>query len=399
MISDGDHLCGCSEYERLQSIFGREYICEYSLMKKDSDDALKGQFERILGKKSQKRKKAKKPKINYRRLASIQLAQLRRIAIYLQCDCGEILDVEIWLEVMANILSSAPPCKEWIGRKPVKIELGLSNQSLTKACVDFRLTASQEQIRRQVRETSAWRQKMSAIKGRSFFVPMKMDTIGKRLGITEEVRQATEAWNIGTYDGSKKQRATAALIRDKFRQRNNREIAGATPRSKSLTALKPWAAYGVSRRTWERWRALDYLSDSECKQYSQAKDVASSSVVNSSKTNKDTAQIHPEPILVQENAQTLRAPPSRQDTTDQRLGGQKHACDSSVLTDKAEALNHEASCRSKVSVSGILCRPTVSSKMAELIQLLGSVERANKLLSFDLELDEPPSENASDELW
>lgn len=353
-----------------------------------------------MSKPSKRGKKTKREKkISYRQLAAIQMKQLSRIGIYLTEECGEILDVDVWLEVLANILSSFPPGNEWIGRDNTKIVFGLSEASLAKACVDCRISASKMQISRQVRETLAWRLKMSQRHGRLFSKPMKLDTIGKRLGVTEEVRQLTQAWNIGTYDGSPKQRAQAGRMRDKFRQRQKREAAGATPRSKSLTALKPWEAYGVCRRTWERWRLAGYLPDAGCDDYTQAHDAANSSVVNSSEAINGLSQIHPGPSLVHEREPTLRASPSRQTATDQRLGGQLSASESGVLTERAKALRQ-----------GIL-RISEASGGAMLHARVQSTEPVNRIkVSDDFEgwdfLPLPDGENRkfsptaeADELW
>lgn len=44
---------------------------------------------------------------------------------------------------------------------------------------------------------------------------------------------------------------------DKLRKRAERAAKGATPRSESLSATRPWEALGISRRTWYRKQAVE----------------------------------------------------------------------------------------------------------------------------------------------
>jgi hypothetical protein len=60
---------------------------------------------------------------------------------------------------------------------------------------------------------------------------------------------------------NKRQRTQLRKLRAHERYRRRRQALGATPRIQSLSALKPWAAEGISRRTWERRRRADANSN------------------------------------------------------------------------------------------------------------------------------------------
>jgi hypothetical protein len=268
---------------------------------------------------SRSRKKGRgRPRINHRRLSALILAQLYRVSIYMQEVCGEILDADEWLEVFANILSSAPPGKHYIGRRAEKVQLGLSYHSLAEACVRGRIRATDMQIQQQVEKTTNWRKLLAERAGKPVLFPMKPDTIGRKLGITPPIRNACYAWNLGTYGGSPQDRRQASRERDKLRNRANREAAGAKPRNQSLSQTKPWDAMGISRSSWYRLppelrNGASSRTDSGAN--SQVYAGTSSSETVSSDTNRCVRQTRPGPI--NNNRKQLfspdRASPSRHD--------------------------------------------------------------------------------------
>lgn len=88
------------------------------------------------------------------------------------------------------------------------------------------------------------------------------DAVARMLYVTMAERSALGLKTIGACDVSKAERNDAARERKKERDRNRQELnrrdAGMMDRASyeatSLTALKPWIADGISRRTWERRR-------------------------------------------------------------------------------------------------------------------------------------------------
>lgn len=83
----------------------------------------------------------------------------------------------------------------------------------------------------------------------------KADELARDLGVTLEERTTLGLRTIGAADRSKRQREADRKAKDRARKKAARAAAGATPRERSLAALKPWEAEGISRRTWERRRA------------------------------------------------------------------------------------------------------------------------------------------------
>jgi hypothetical protein len=81
----------------------------------------------------------------------------------------------------------------------------------------------------------------------------KADPLARELGLTDAERTATKNWTIGAVDCTKAQRAARRKRKRAAACRAARAAAGATPRSQSITATKPWIADGFNtRRTWER---------------------------------------------------------------------------------------------------------------------------------------------------
>ena len=88
------------------------------------------------------------------------------------------------------------------------------------------------------------------------------DQLGKLLGLTFEERGYLKITTIGACDVTKAQRNCRRKQRKRERDRESaakrRREQGAVPRPEylksSFSAVRPWEAEGISRRTWERQR-------------------------------------------------------------------------------------------------------------------------------------------------
>lgn len=85
---------------------------------------------------------------------------------------------------------------------------------------------------------------------------LSAETCAARLRLTAAERTLLGIRTIGAVDRTKRERNldTKACKRDHKRRR--RLEAGCTPRELSLSQTRPWEAEGISRRTWERRRAV-----------------------------------------------------------------------------------------------------------------------------------------------
>lgn len=86
----------------------------------------------------------------------------------------------------------------------------------------------------------------------------KADALAWRLRLTREERMNLGITTIGAIDHGKAARTKRRKERDRERKEAKRRAAGAKPRAAyegdSIETAKPWAAEGVSRRTWYRRR-------------------------------------------------------------------------------------------------------------------------------------------------
>jgi hypothetical protein len=86
----------------------------------------------------------------------------------------------------------------------------------------------------------------------------KADALAAMLHLTYAERQYLKITTIGSCDVSRTERQSLSKQkkrdRDRIRAAEKRRLAGARPRSTSLSATRPWDKDGISRRTWERRR-------------------------------------------------------------------------------------------------------------------------------------------------
>ncbi len=78
------------------------------------------------------------------------------------------------------------------------------------------------------------------------------DSLGKRLGLTDAMRTALGITTIGSMDVSKAKRLARRRERNNAAKAAKRRAAGAKPRAVSAARTRPWEAWGICRRTWER---------------------------------------------------------------------------------------------------------------------------------------------------
>jgi hypothetical protein len=83
---------------------------------------------------------------------------------------------------------------------------------------------------------------------------LSADSLARWLGVTYEQRQRLGLTIIGSTNVGKRARKELRKRRWRLNAERRRRERGARPQSQSLSRLKPWAAEGISRRTWERRR-------------------------------------------------------------------------------------------------------------------------------------------------
>jgi hypothetical protein len=114
------------------------------------------------------------------------------------------------------------------------------------------------------------------------------DTLARRLGVTDALRDKLKIWSLGTCNLSKAERVLLAKakkkVKDKERAEKQRREAGAKPRAEyeaqSANRTKPWLKEGISKATWYRRKKQNETSASLVL---RAKLLASDGVVSFSK--------------------------------------------------------------------------------------------------------------------
>ncbi|OWV88424.1 hypothetical protein ATY75_19825 [Rhizobium sp. N122] len=92
------------------------------------------------------------------------------------------------------------------------------------------------------------------------FSALSADALGHALNVSYAERCALDIRTIGAFDVPKGKRAKLQKEkrrqRDRSRKEEQRRAAGALPRADylahSFSQARPWEAFGISRRTWER---------------------------------------------------------------------------------------------------------------------------------------------------
>jgi hypothetical protein len=79
------------------------------------------------------------------------------------------------------------------------------------------------------------------------------DALAHEVELDDAARTRTKGWTIGAVDCDKAAREERRKVKRAAAARAKRAAAGATPRSQSIAATKPWINDGfATRRTWER---------------------------------------------------------------------------------------------------------------------------------------------------
>lgn len=79
-------------------------------------------------------------------------------------------------------------------------------------------------------------------------------TLGQRLGLTAAERKLLAITSIAACDQTDEERAQERAEQKRLAEAARRRAAGATTRTQSVAAAKPWRQAGVSRTTWYRQR-------------------------------------------------------------------------------------------------------------------------------------------------
>jgi hypothetical protein len=83
---------------------------------------------------------------------------------------------------------------------------------------------------------------------------LSADNLARWLGVNYEQRQQIGLTTIGSTNVGKRARKELRKRRWRLNAERRRRCRGMRPQSQSLSRLKPWAAEGISRKTWERRR-------------------------------------------------------------------------------------------------------------------------------------------------
>jgi hypothetical protein len=168
---------------------------------------------------------------------------------------------------------------------------------------------------------------------RKNYRPFAGRAVARMLDVTAGERWACDIQTIAAVDETEAQaearRQEDRRAWDRERDRRRRAAAGATPRHQSLSATRPWQAFGISRRTWERRGKPD-----------PAGAVANSSdantggfVLNGSGGNCDTAGA-PARGRTERCAEPNRA---RRRAKSRRLRKQRAACPPALMSEQKPA--------------------------------------------------------------
>jgi hypothetical protein len=217
--------------------------------------------------------------ISRRRMAAIMLADVYHVGAVLTAH-GEILNPAGWVEVLANLLSSAPP--KWDGSRKAKNapeNFSLTVATLTLACRRSGTFVKSKLVAEQVTNTKIWRNKESTRLGRQHYASMTGKTIGLKLGVTAAVRTEAKAWSIIPYGATKEELALQYREREGERDVARRRARSAKPHELSLSRTKPWEAMGFSRSTFERRRAAGTLPELPVKPSVTASDQAKKTAI------------------------------------------------------------------------------------------------------------------------
>jgi hypothetical protein len=78
------------------------------------------------------------------------------------------------------------------------------------------------------------------------------DALARHLHVSDAERTALRIWTIGAFDVPRAKRIKRRKENRRLAAQARRRARNATPREQSYSRTKPWEAFGIKRRAWER---------------------------------------------------------------------------------------------------------------------------------------------------
>jgi hypothetical protein len=78
------------------------------------------------------------------------------------------------------------------------------------------------------------------------------DALGRHLRVTDAERATLRIYTIGSYQTPKAEREKRRKEKRRLAAQARRRANGSKPREQSFSRTKPWEAFGIKRRAWER---------------------------------------------------------------------------------------------------------------------------------------------------
>jgi hypothetical protein len=163
--------------------------------------------------------------------------ELVRLAAHRQKYGIDLGDLGRWAWVMGDALAFGPHGADYFTFEELAAKMG----------IDFPEPVAMRAIRCVNAKIKIKRKNYCPFAGRA---------VARMLDVTAEERWQCKIQTIAAVDETEGQaearRREDGRAWDRERDRRRRAAAGATPRRQSLSATRPWDAFGYSRRTWER---------------------------------------------------------------------------------------------------------------------------------------------------
>lgn len=218
-----------------------------------------------------------KDRVSRRRFASVRIKELYTLALYRRRE-GFVVNATTFADALAFHLACDQPGRIVEpgtgdrGKAKVVPWTGLTLETLRRAIVSAELGYMEdEELLSAIVGVQRWREK----NGPSLSTASKL---GRDLQLTAIEREACRITTIEAVDESKADRLArlreAKLIRDRERQRTVKtRKQRAIYEAESLSKTKPWEAFGIGRRQWERRGKPDVASISPTIESQSARDL------------------------------------------------------------------------------------------------------------------------------
>jgi hypothetical protein len=163
--------------------------------------------------------------------------ELVRLAAHRRKFGIDLGDLEQWAWVMADALAFGPHGADYFTFIELAAKMGVEFPEDTAMrairCVNGKVRSKKKHYR-----------------------PFAARAVARMLDVTAEERWQCKIQTIAAADETDTEaeapRREDRRAWDRERDRRRRAAAGATPRNQSLSATRPWEAFGICRRTWER---------------------------------------------------------------------------------------------------------------------------------------------------